>query len=126
MSTVCWAATTRSRSPPAPTRLRPLLRRAKTDSNPYITDDRVTRPEVSNLGLLAALSEELDPREVAEQIGSRGAVELKRRATEAVRTPPTHPRAPGRTHARPRLSQNDPARRKRPGLEALPKTRSSR
>jgi tryptophanyl-tRNA synthetase len=61
-----------------------LLRRAKTDANPTITYDPVNRPEVSNLVLLTALCEEVDPREVAEQIGSRGAAELKRRATEAV------------------------------------------
>jgi hypothetical protein len=46
--------------------------------------DPVTRPETSNLVLLTALCEELDPRKLAEQIGSRGAAELKRRATEAV------------------------------------------
>jgi tryptophanyl-tRNA synthetase len=34
--------------------------------------------------LLTALCEETDPRQLAEQIGSRGAAELKRRATEAV------------------------------------------
>jgi tryptophanyl-tRNA synthetase len=61
-----------------------LLRRAKTDADPAITYDPVNRPEVSNLVLLTALCEELDPREVAEQIGSRGAAGLKRRATEAV------------------------------------------
>jgi tryptophanyl-tRNA synthetase len=61
-----------------------LLRRAKTDSNPTITYDPVIRPEVSNLALLTALCEELDPRELAEQIGGRGAAELKRRAIEAV------------------------------------------
>ncbi|MGA2928802.1 MAG: tryptophan--tRNA ligase [Solirubrobacteraceae bacterium] len=61
-----------------------LLRQAKTDSNPNITYDPENRPEVSNLVLLTALCEELDPRHLAEQIGSRGAAELKRRATEAV------------------------------------------
>jgi tryptophanyl-tRNA synthetase len=61
-----------------------LLRRAKTDSDANITYEPYNRPEVSNLVLLTALCEELDPREVAEQIGSRGAAELKRRATEAV------------------------------------------
>jgi tryptophanyl-tRNA synthetase len=61
-----------------------LLRRAKTDSNPNITYDRENRPEVANLVLLTALCEGLDPQEVAEQIGSRGAAELKRRAIEAV------------------------------------------
>ena len=61
-----------------------LLRQAKTDSDPQITYDPATRPEVSNLVLLTALCEELEPRHVAEQIGSGGAAELKRRATEAV------------------------------------------
>ena len=61
-----------------------LLRQAKTDSDPNITYDPENRPEVANLVLLTALCEELDPRQVAEQIGSRGAAELKRRATEAV------------------------------------------
>jgi tryptophanyl-tRNA synthetase len=61
-----------------------LLRQAKTDSDPHITYDPERRPEVSNLVLLTALCEGLDPREVAEQIGGGGASELKRRATEAV------------------------------------------
>jgi tryptophanyl-tRNA synthetase len=61
-----------------------LLRQAKTDSDPHITYDPESRREVSNLVLLTALCEELDPSEVAEQVGNRGAAELKRRATEAV------------------------------------------
>ncbi len=60
------------------------LRQAKTDSNPYITYDPDHRPEVANLILLTALCEETEPRQLAEQIGSRGAAELKRRATEAI------------------------------------------
>lgn len=61
-----------------------VLRQAKTDSNARITYDPENRPGVSNLVLLTALCEDLDPRQVAEQIGSRGAAELKRRAIEAV------------------------------------------
>jgi tryptophanyl-tRNA synthetase len=61
-----------------------LLRAAKTDSDPHITYDPENRPEVSNLVLLTALCEDVDPTAVAEQIGSRGAAELKRRTTEAV------------------------------------------
>ncbi len=61
-----------------------LLRQAKTDSDPHITYEPEDRPEVSNLVLLTALCEGVDPRRLAEQIGSRGAAELKRRATEAV------------------------------------------
>jgi tryptophanyl-tRNA synthetase len=61
-----------------------LLRQARTDSDPQITYDPDHRPEVSNLVLLAALCEETDPRQVAEEVGARGAAGLKRRATEAV------------------------------------------
>jgi tryptophanyl-tRNA synthetase len=61
-----------------------LLRSARTDSDPHITYDPERRPEVSNLVLLTALCEDRDPRQVEEQIGSRGAAELKRRATDAV------------------------------------------
>jgi tryptophanyl-tRNA synthetase len=61
-----------------------LLRRAKTDSDPNITYDPEHRPEVANLVLLTALCEGLDPLEVADEVGSRGASELKRRAAEAV------------------------------------------
>jgi tryptophanyl-tRNA synthetase len=61
-----------------------LLRRAKTDSDPNITYDPVARPEVSNLVLLTALCQGLDPRALGEEIGGRGAAELKRRAIEAV------------------------------------------
>jgi tryptophanyl-tRNA synthetase len=61
-----------------------LLRQAKTDSDPYITYDPDSRPEVSNLVLLTALCEERDPPQLAQEIGSRGAAELKRRAAEAV------------------------------------------
>jgi tryptophanyl-tRNA synthetase len=61
-----------------------LIRQAKTDSEPHITYDPKHRPEVANLVLLTALCEETDPHQLAEQIGGRGAAELKRRATEAV------------------------------------------
>jgi len=61
-----------------------LLRQAKTDPDPHITYDPEARPEVANLVLLTALCEGVDPRQLAEQIGRRGAAELKRRATEAV------------------------------------------
>jgi tryptophanyl-tRNA synthetase len=61
-----------------------MLRAAKTDSERYITYEPERRPEVANLVLITALCEDLDPRLVAEQIGDRGASELKRRATEAV------------------------------------------
>lgn len=61
-----------------------LLRQAKTDSDPNITYEPNTRPEVANLVLLTALCENVTPATVAAEIGSRGATELKRRATEAV------------------------------------------
>jgi tryptophanyl-tRNA synthetase len=61
-----------------------LLRQAKTDPDPHITYDPKNRPEVANLVLLTALCEAADPHQLAEQIGSQGAAELKRRATEAV------------------------------------------
>jgi tryptophanyl-tRNA synthetase len=61
-----------------------LLRRAKTDSDPHITYEPQSRPEVANLVLLTALCEGASPEQVATEIGTRGAAELKRRATEAV------------------------------------------
>jgi tryptophanyl-tRNA synthetase len=61
-----------------------LLRRAKTDSDPHITYEPEARPEVANLVLLIALCEDLSPQQVASEIGSRGAAELKRRAADAV------------------------------------------
>ena len=61
-----------------------LLRQAKTDADPHITYDPENRPEVANLVLLIAVCEEIDPHQVAEEIGDRGAADLKRRATEAV------------------------------------------
>ncbi len=61
-----------------------LIRRAKTDADPHITYEPDLRPEVSNLVLLTALCEGADPVGVAEDIGARGAAELKRRTTEAI------------------------------------------
>ncbi len=61
-----------------------LICSAKTDLDPHITYEPERRPEVSNLVLLTALCEGTDPPLVAEQIGTRGAAELKRRATEAI------------------------------------------
>jgi tryptophanyl-tRNA synthetase len=61
-----------------------LIRAARTDAAREITYEPVARPAVSNLVLLAALCLELDPHDVAEQIGDGGAAGLKRLATEAV------------------------------------------
>ncbi|MFH8590859.1 tryptophan--tRNA ligase [Streptomyces rimosus] len=61
-----------------------LIKGAKTDSERHITYDPTTRPEVSSLVLLAALCEDRDPRQVADEIGPAGAGALKKRVTEAV------------------------------------------
>ena len=63
---------------------RRLIRGAKTDSVREISYDPATRPEVSSLVLLAALSLDCDPVTVAEQIGAGGAAKLKDTVTEAV------------------------------------------
>jgi len=49
-----------------------------------ITYEPVKRPEVSNLLLLTSLSSGDTPEQIAEEIGDRGASELKRRLTESV------------------------------------------
>ncbi|MDO5741295.1 MAG: tryptophan--tRNA ligase, partial [Ornithinimicrobium sp.] len=61
-----------------------LLKRAVTDSDRHITYDPINRPEVSNLVNLTALCMDLDPLDVAEQIGDGGGGGLKKLATEAV------------------------------------------
>ncbi len=61
-----------------------LIRSARTDSDPHITYEPASRPEIANLVLLTALCEDADPARVAQEIGARGAAELKRRAAEAV------------------------------------------
>jgi tryptophanyl-tRNA synthetase len=61
-----------------------LIRAAKTDTTRHITYEPASRPEISNLVLLTALCQDTDPERVAEEIGARGAAELKRRATEAI------------------------------------------
>jgi tryptophanyl-tRNA synthetase len=63
-----------------------LIRGAKTDADRHITYDPEHRPEVSSLVLLAALCEESDPYQVAEELGDGGGAALKRRVTEAVNT----------------------------------------
>lgn len=60
------------------------IRRARTDSLRRITYEPQTRPEVSNLVRLAALCQDRDPHEVADEIGDGGAAALKRLASEAV------------------------------------------
>ncbi|MCY0929390.1 tryptophan--tRNA ligase [Streptomyces sp. H27-H1] len=61
-----------------------LLKGAKTDAVRRITYDPDARPEVSSLLLLAALCQDRDPQELAEEIGDGGAVQLKKVVTEAV------------------------------------------
>ncbi|TQM43965.1 tryptophan--tRNA ligase [Pseudonocardia cypriaca] len=60
------------------------IRRARTDSLRRITYEPQTRPEVSNLVRLAALCQDRDPHEVADEVGDGGAAALKRLASEAV------------------------------------------
>ncbi|MGZ4540841.1 MAG: tryptophan--tRNA ligase [Blastococcus sp.] len=61
-----------------------LLRRARTDGERTITYEPDRRPEVANLLLLAALSSDRTPEQVASEIGDGGAGALKAVATEAV------------------------------------------
>lgn len=61
-----------------------LLRGARTDSERRVTYEPERRPALANLLLLTSLCEGVAPHAVAEQIGDRGATELKRRATDAV------------------------------------------
>jgi len=61
-----------------------LIRGAKTDAQRHVSYDPEARPEVSSLVLLAALCLDRDPREVAGEIGSRGAAGLKDTVIAAV------------------------------------------
>ncbi|MBF9069703.1 tryptophan--tRNA ligase [Streptacidiphilus fuscans] len=61
-----------------------LIRGAVTDADRRISYDPVHRPAVSSLVLLAALCEDVDPHQVAEELGDGGGAALKRRVTDAV------------------------------------------
>jgi tryptophanyl-tRNA synthetase len=61
-----------------------LIQRAKTDARRDISFEPDSRPEVSSLVLLAALCQQREPLEVAAEIGSGGALALKRVVTESV------------------------------------------
>ncbi|NEE01830.1 tryptophan--tRNA ligase [Phytoactinopolyspora halotolerans] len=61
-----------------------LIRRAVTDSERHITYEPDRRPEVANLLLIAAMCTGFSAEQVAEQVGSGGAVALKAVVTEAV------------------------------------------
>ncbi|WP_067796843.1 tryptophan--tRNA ligase [Actinomadura formosensis] len=61
-----------------------LIRRAVTDPDRHITYEPETRPQVSNLVLLAALCQERDPHSVAAEVGDGGAAALKKVVTDSV------------------------------------------
>ncbi len=61
-----------------------LVKKAVTDSDRHITYDPATRPEVSNLLMLASLCTGEDPVAIAERIGDGGGGTLKAVVTEAV------------------------------------------
>ncbi len=61
-----------------------LIKKAVTDSDRHITYDPENRPEVSSLVLLAALSLNRDPVEIADELGDAGGGGLKALVTEAV------------------------------------------
>ncbi|MDN5559830.1 MAG: tryptophan--tRNA ligase [Ruaniaceae bacterium] len=61
-----------------------LIKRAVTDADRHITFEPETRPEVSNLVLLAALCLGKAPEVVAEELGDAGGGGLKKLVTEAV------------------------------------------
>ncbi len=61
-----------------------LIRGAQTDSERHISYDPAARPAVSSLVLLAALSLDRDPHEVAAEVGGGGAAALKKLVTTAV------------------------------------------
>jgi tryptophanyl-tRNA synthetase len=61
-----------------------VIRRAQTDSERRITFDPVGRPGIAALLTTTALCAGTTPELVAEQIGSRGAAELKRVAADTI------------------------------------------
>ncbi len=61
-----------------------IIRKAKTDSQPVVTFDPQNRPELANLLLLAGALAGRDPRELATEIGSAGAGQLKQLVTDIV------------------------------------------
>ncbi|MEU8798885.1 tryptophan--tRNA ligase [Spirillospora sp. NPDC048819] len=61
-----------------------LIRRAVTDGDRHIAYAPETRPQVSNLVLLAALCQDRDPHDVAAEIGDGGAAALKKAVTDSV------------------------------------------
>jgi tryptophanyl-tRNA synthetase len=61
-----------------------MIRRAVTDGDRHITYEPDTRPQVSNLVLLAALCQDRDPHDVAAEVGSGGAAALKKVVMDSV------------------------------------------
>jgi tryptophanyl-tRNA synthetase len=61
-----------------------LITSAKTDGERYITYEPERRPEIANLLQIAALCLNQQPAQVAEQVGNRGAVALKRLVSDAL------------------------------------------
>jgi tryptophanyl-tRNA synthetase len=61
-----------------------LLGRAKTDTERFISYEPERRPEVASLVMLTAQCRGCSPREVADEIGGRGAAALKAAAIDAV------------------------------------------
>jgi tryptophanyl-tRNA synthetase len=61
-----------------------LIEGARTDAERQISYDPARRPEVSNLVLLAALSTERSPEDIAADVGGGGASALKRLLTDVL------------------------------------------
>ncbi len=61
-----------------------LIKKAKTDSERFITFDPVNRPEVSNLLLLISLCTGETPEKIASEIGDGGAGQLKKVLSESL------------------------------------------
>jgi tryptophanyl-tRNA synthetase len=61
-----------------------LIKKAKTDTDKWITYDPVNRPEVANLLNLVSLASGESPQVIAERIGEGGGVKLKQVLTETL------------------------------------------
>ena len=61
-----------------------LIKKAKTDTERFITYDPVNRPEVANLLMLISLCTEEEPEAIAAKIGNGGGGMLKNMLTEAL------------------------------------------
>lgn len=61
-----------------------LIKKAKTDSERFITYDPVNRPEVSNLLLLVSLCTGETPEKISSEIGNGGSGQLKKILSESL------------------------------------------